>query len=61
VASLQETIRNDIKDIDLPSPDSLPRVADEVIAVIDRTFEEHDRELRAITSSWRKFFGLDVG
>jgi hypothetical protein len=57
---LRQTIRNGLQNIDLASPDSLPRVADEVISIIDRTFEEHDRELREITSSRRKFFGLDV-
>jgi hypothetical protein len=61
MASLRETIRNGLKDIDLASPDSLSRVADEVIAIIDRKFEEHDRDLRGIISSRRKFFGQDVG
>src|ERR1017187_781363 len=60
MASLREAIRNGLKDIDLSSLDSLPRVADEVIATIDRKFEEHDRELRGIISSRRKFFGQDV-
>jgi hypothetical protein len=60
MASLRETIRNGLKDIDLASPDSLPRVADEVIAIIDRKFEEHDRELKGIISSRRRFFGQDV-
>ena len=58
--NLRETIRTGLNDIDLSSPDSLSTVADEVIANIDRSFEAHDKELRNITSSRRKFFGLDV-
>jgi hypothetical protein len=60
MSGLRETIRTGLSEIDLASPDSFSRVADEVIGIIDRTFEEHDRELRGITSSRRKFFGLDV-
>jgi hypothetical protein len=60
MASLRETIQAGLSEIDLSSPDSFSRVADEVIGTIDRTFEQHDRELRSIASSRRKFFGLDV-
>jgi hypothetical protein len=60
MASLRETIRTGLHDIDLASPESLSKVADEVVSTIDRTFEDHDRQLRDISSSRRKFFGFDV-
>jgi hypothetical protein len=55
MASLRETIRAGINEIDLATPDALSRVADEVIGNIDRTFEEHDHELKSISSSNHKF------
>ena len=61
LAGLRETIRRGLNDLDLASADSLKKVADEVVSNIDRAFEEHSKELNAITSSRRKFFGLDVG
>jgi hypothetical protein len=60
MASLRQTIRTGLSEIDSASPDLLSKVANDVIANIDRSFEEHDRELRGFTSSRRKFFGLDV-
>jgi hypothetical protein len=60
MATLRETIRSGLSEIDLASQDSLSRVADEVVGSIDRAFEEHDRELRSISASRRKFFGFDV-
>jgi hypothetical protein len=60
MASLRETLRGGLSEMDLASPDLLSKVADEVIGTIDHAFEEHAQELRSITSSRRKFFGLDV-
>jgi hypothetical protein len=61
LATLRETIRGGLNDIDLASPKSLSTVADSVIATIDHAFEEHDKELTSISASHRKFFGVDVG
>jgi hypothetical protein len=60
MAQLRETIRSGLTDLDLAPPDSLPKVAEEVIAAIDSSLEKHELELRDVTASRRKFFGLDV-
>jgi len=60
MASLRETIRTGLHVIDLASTESLSKVADEVVSTIDRTFEDHDRQLRDLSSSTRKFFGFDI-
>jgi len=60
MSTLRETIRTGLKDIDSASADSFSAVANEIVGILDRAFEEHATELRAIASSHRKFFGLDV-
>jgi hypothetical protein len=60
MADLRETIRTGLDAIDLASPNSLSAVTDGVIANIDRAFEQHDKQLKDLSSSRRKFFGFDV-
>jgi hypothetical protein len=60
MANLREAIRAGVRDIDSASPESLSTVTDEVIGTIDRTLEEHERQLKDFASSRRRFYGLDV-
>jgi hypothetical protein len=60
MAELRETMRNGIHAIDMASARSLLEVTDGVVSNIDRAFEEHDKQLKDIRSSRRKFFGFDV-
>jgi len=60
MTSLRETIRTGLNDIDMAAAGSLLRVTNEVVGTIDRSFEEHDRQLKSLSSSRRNFFGLDV-
>jgi hypothetical protein len=61
LTELRDVIRNGIKEMDIASPTALSAVSDSVIANIDAAFSEHDRTLRGIATSNRRFFGLDVG
>jgi hypothetical protein len=58
---LREVIGRGIRQMDSASDAALSDVAAAVIANIDCAFSEHDQHLRAISSSQKKFFGLDVG
>ena len=60
-STLRETIGRGIRQMDSASDAALSDVAAAVIENIDCAFSEHDQQLRALSSSQRKFFGLDVG
>ncbi len=60
-AELRELIGKGIDEINSASDAEATFVADEVIANIDEAFSNHDETLRDLTSSKRKFYGLDVG
>lgn len=61
LADLRETIRSGIDEIDLASREAVAEVSKHVIANLDAAFARHEQQLRALSSSKSKFFGIDVG
>lgn len=60
MGDLRERIRGGVRELDLASADSLSKVADHVIATMDDMFAQHEKQLKDVISSRKKFFGLDV-
>jgi hypothetical protein len=58
---LREMIGKGITELTSSSDADVSVVADAVIANVDAAFVDHDKRLRALTSSKSKFYGLDVG
>jgi hypothetical protein len=61
LAELRSIFCAGLSQIDLASAADLPEIADAVVGNVDRAFEEHERQLKDLSSSRRKFFGFDVG
>ena len=60
LAKLRDRIREGVSEIDMATPESVPKVAEEVVSTLDSAFEEHQKELRDLSCSHRRFFGFDV-
>ena len=60
MADIRQILRRGIKDIELSSEDDLSHVADQVAHDINSAMSDHERKLRELTSSRKKFFGKDV-
>jgi hypothetical protein len=60
-AELRELIGKGIGEINSASDATISTVGDAVIANVDKAFSEHDRQLRELSSSRKKFYGVDVG
>jgi hypothetical protein len=61
MADLREIIGKGISSLNLASSTTFSDVKDLVISNIDAAFAEHEHELRNLSSSHRRFFGVDVG
>lgn len=60
-AELREIIRRGITEIDSASEATLLSVGKQIIENIDSAFSEHDRQLRSLSASRYRFYGVDVG
>jgi hypothetical protein len=58
---LRETLGKGIEKIDSASASTLHDVANMVVENVDAAFSAHDKELKELSSSKRKFYGFDVG
>ena len=61
LANLREILSKGIGEIDSASSSTLTEVADKVIENVDAAFSAHDKDLRDLSSSKRKFYGFDIG
>jgi hypothetical protein len=60
LTDIRNTIRSGIDDINSASDATLKSVGVQVISNIDAALSQHDQELHELSSSRKKFFGLDV-
>src|SRR5258708_6959456 len=59
MSELREIIGKGIHNLDSASSATFSDVRDAVISNMDQAFAAHDRELRELASSHRRFFGVD--
>lgn len=60
MADLREVFRNGMSDITLSPESDISRVAEQVARNISSAMGDHDRRLRELSSSRKRFFGKDV-
>jgi len=60
LSEVRELLQKGISEIDTASDGAVEEVTKKVIENLDTAFEAHDRQLRNISTSKAKFYGLDV-
>ena len=59
-SQIRELLCKGVGAVDSASEDMISTIGKQVIENIDNAFAEHERELKALSSSRKKFYGIDV-